>query len=51
MTRTRAYVHLEVLVDVERYSVRQIHRAIAVAAILGRGRFVLCEPPAGHRDV
>ncbi len=38
-------VHLEMLHHPNRYSPDQIERASQFAAALGRGRFVVCEPP------
>ena len=38
-------VHLETLQSPVRYTTAQLERACALAHLLKRGRFVLCEPP------
>ena len=38
-------VHLETLRSPARYTNAQLDRACAIAYLLQRGRFVLCEPP------
>jgi hypothetical protein len=38
-------VHLETLQSPVRYTAAQLDRACAIAFVLKRGRFVLCEPP------
>jgi hypothetical protein len=38
-------VHIETLQDPRSYSAEQIEQACRLAALIGRGRFVLTEPP------
>jgi hypothetical protein len=38
-------VHIETLQDPRSYSAEQIEQACRLAQVLGRGRFVLAEPP------
>jgi hypothetical protein len=41
-----ASARVETLEDPRRYTAAQIERARRLAALLGRGRLVLCEKPA-----
>jgi hypothetical protein len=41
----RSAAHIETLHDPKRYAEWQIDLAVAIAASLGRGRFVLVQPP------
>jgi hypothetical protein len=38
-------VHIETLQNPVRYTYAQIERACSIAQLLGRGKFVLVEPP------